>query len=79
MGKRVLQYLIDKKCKGIYVTHLGELTGACSGIISLRAMVDDENKQTFIIERDEPAELKGINSQVLKYRLTYEQIKERFS
>ena len=42
-------------------------------------MVDDENKQTFIIERDEPAELKGINSQVLKYRLTYEQIKERFS
>ena len=79
MGKRVLQYLIDKKCKGIYVTHLGELTRACSGIISLRAMVDDENKQTFIIERDEPAELKGINSQVLKYRLTYEQIKERFS
>lgn len=79
MGKRVLQYLIDKKCKGIYVTHLGELTKAAFGIVSLRAMVDDENVQTFIIERNEPAELNGINSQVLKYRLTYEQIKERFS
>lgn len=79
MGKRVLQYLTEKKCTGIYVTHLGELTKACPGVVSLRAMVDDENVQTFVIERNDPAELKGINTQVLKYRLTYEQIKERFS
>ena len=79
MGKRVLKYLTDRNCKGIYVTHLGELTKACQGIISLRATVDSNNVQTFQIERSEPRELKGINSQVLKYRLSYDQIKERFS
>ena len=79
MGKRVLKYLISRNCKGIYVTHLGELTKSCPGIISLRAAVDSNNVQTFQIERSEPRELKGINSQVLKYRLSYEQIKERFS
>ena len=79
MGKRVLEYLINSDCKGIYVTHLGELSRSCKGVVSLRATVDDENVQTFVIERSEAKETAGTNRQVLKYRLTYEQLKERFS
>ena len=79
MGKRVLEYLINSDCKGIYVTHLGELSRSCKGVVSLRATVDKENVQTFVIERSEAKEAAGTNRQVLKYRLTYEQLKERFS
>ena len=79
MGKRVLKYLIDKKCKGIYVTHLGELSQNSRNIVSLRATVDKDNIQTFRIERSEPVESNCINRQVVKYGLTYDQLKERFS
>ncbi len=79
MGRRVLKYLTDRSCKGIYVTHLGELSASCPGVVSLRAMLDEDHVQTFRIERSEAVEDTGINRQVLKYRLTYEQIKERFS
>ncbi len=79
MGKRVLKFLSAKKCKGIYVTHLGELSKSCDGVVSLRATVDKDNVQTFVIERSEAKEAGGTNRQVLKYKLTYEQLKERFS
>ncbi len=79
MGKRVLKYLIDKKCKGIYVTHLWELSQNSRNIVSLRATVDKDNIQTFRIERSEPVESNCINRQVVKYGLTYDQLKERFS
>ncbi|MCR5251632.1 MAG: hypothetical protein K6E50_13600 [Lachnospiraceae bacterium] len=79
MGKRVLEFLIGKNCRGIYVTHLGELASSCEGVVSLRAEVDENNVQTYRIDRNEAVEPGGTNSQVLKYRLTYEQLKERFS
>ena len=79
MGKRVLEYFIGEHCKGIYVTHLGELSKACEGVVSLRACVDENQKLTYRIKRSEAEELAGANRQVEKYRLTYEQLKERFS
>lgn len=79
MGKKVLEYFIDKNCKGIYVTHLNELSKACPSVVSLRASVDENLVPTYIIQRNEAEELAGANRQVEKYRLTYKQIKERFS
>ena len=79
MGKRVLEYFIGEHCKGIYVTHLADLSKACEGIVSLRAGVDANLVQTYQIERSEAKELAGANRQVEKYRLTYEQLKERFA
>lgn len=79
MGKRVLEYFIGKDCEGIYVTHLCELANACDGVVSLRAGVDEHMMQTYRIQRSEAKELAYANRQVEKYRLTYEQLKERFS
>ncbi len=79
MGQRVLKKLVSKKCKGIYVTHLGELTEAGEGIVSLIADVDENNTQTFEIIRSMPVEVNTVNRLVVKYRLTYDQLKERFS
>lgn len=79
MGQRVLRKLISKKCKGIYVTHLSELTEAGTGVVSLIAEVDENNNQTFKIGRSMPVEVNTVNKLVVKYRLTYDQLKERFS
>ena len=79
MGKRVLEFLIHRRCKGIYVTHLGDLSASCEGVVSLRASVNEEHVQTYRIERSEAFEADGTNRLVLKYKLTYEQLKERFS
>ena len=79
MGQRVLRKLISKKCKGIYVTHLGELTRTGDGVVSLIADVDENNNQTFEIRRSMPVDVNTVNKLVLKYRLTYDQLKERFS
>ncbi|MBE5862567.1 MAG: hypothetical protein E7295_06915 [Lachnospiraceae bacterium] len=79
MGKRVLKYFIGEHWKGIYVTHLSELAKEGDGIVSLRAGVDANQVQTYEIRRSEAKELAGANRQVEKYRLTYEQLKERFA
>jgi len=79
MGKRVLEFFTQHHCKGIYVTHLSELSKAGETIVSLRAGVDEKGRQTYEIQRSEARELAGANRQVEKYGLTYRQIKERFS
>lgn len=79
MGKRVLEYFIGEHWKGIYVTHLSELAKEGDGIVNLRAGVDSNQVQTYEIRRSEAKELAGANRQVEKYRLTYEQLKERFA
>lgn len=79
MGKKVLEYFIDQNCKGIYVTHLNELSRACSSVVSLRASVDENLVPTYVIERNAAEELAGANRQAEKYGLTYRQLKERFS
>lgn len=79
MGKRVLDFFMDKDCIGLYVTHIYELTKDDSRIGSLVATLLSEESQirTFKIERRE-AEGKGYaNTIVEKYNMTYEEIKER--
>lgn len=79
MGKRVIDYFMDKDCIGLYVTHIYELTKNDSRIGSLVASLLSEESQirTFKIERRE-ADGKGYaNTIVEKYHMSYEEIKER--
>ena len=79
MGKRVLEHLIALNCRGIYVTHLIELASSFPEVVSIRANVDKDLRQTYRIERSEASEITGTDRQAYKYGLTYEQLKERFS
>jgi len=79
MGKRVLQHFLAQESQGIYVTHLKELAEPAEGIVSLRAMLDESGKQSFEILRSPAVESANAINQVNKYRLTYEQLKERLS
>ena len=64
---------------GIYVTHLKELTTAHEKVVSLRAMLDENRVQCFKIGRGEADDSACAINQVNKYKLTYEQLKERLS
>ncbi len=77
MGKNVLEHFIGQRCRGIYVTHLKELTTAHEAVVSLRAMLDEKRVQCFKIMRSEADDEACAMNQVNKYRLTYEQLKER--
>ena len=77
MGKKVLGHFLGLGCMGIYVTHLKELTDKAEGIVSLRAMLDENGIQTFKISRGEADDVPCAENQVNKYRLTYKQLKER--
>ena len=77
MGKKVLKHFIGLGCMGIYVTHLQELAGSHEGIVSLRAMLDENRIQTFKIERGAAEDTACAENVVNRYRLTYEQLKER--
>jgi hypothetical protein len=79
MGKRVIDYFMDKDCIGLYVTHIYELTKNDSRIGSLVASLlsEDSHIRTFKIERKE-ADGKGYaNTIVDKYHMSYKEIKER--
>lgn len=79
MGKNVLEHFIGLQCKGIYVTHLRELTECHQAVVSLAAMLDENRQQNFKVVRSK-AETKGCAiNQVNKYQLTYEQLKERLA
>lgn len=77
MGKKVLEHFIGSDCKGIYVTHLKELSVAHPNVVSMRAMMDKDQVQNFIISRSPADDSVCAINQVNKYRLTYEQLKER--
>lgn len=77
MGRKVLEHFIGQGCRGIYVTHLKELASVHPQIVSLRAMLNSERIQSFKIARSEAEESACARNQVNKYRLTYEQLKER--
>ncbi len=77
MGKKVLEHFIFRGSRGIYVTHLRELTKAHESVVSMRAMMDEKKVQNFKICRQEADESVCAINQVNKYRLTYEQLKER--
>jgi len=77
MGRNVLKHFIELGCMGIYVTHLRELTKACDGVVSLRALLGDDNIPSFKIVRGEADDAACAESVVNKYRLTYASLKER--
>ncbi|MBQ7924787.1 MAG: hypothetical protein IJ335_00650 [Lachnospiraceae bacterium] len=77
MGKRVLEHFIKDDCHGIYVTHLKELSEGNSQVVSMRAMLDENQLQNFKIVRSVADDTACAVNQVNKYRLTYEQLKER--
>ena len=79
MGKRVLEHFLSQGCRGIYVTHLKELSDAHPRIVSLRAMLDERGVQNFRIERRAAQDSLSAVNLVNKHRLTYEQLKERLS
>ena len=77
MGRNVLKHFIELGCMGIYVTHLKELTSIQEGVVSMRAMLGDDKIPSFKITRGEADDTACAESVVKKYRLTYEQLKER--
>lgn len=77
MGKKVLNHFIGQECRGIYVTHLKELTEAHESVVSMRAMMDERKVQNYRILRQEADDSACALNQVNKYCLTYEQLKER--
>lgn len=77
MGRKVLTHFIDQGCRGIYVTHLKELTTVHEKVVSLRAMLNEQKLQSFKIQRSEAEESACAANQVNKHRLTYSQLKER--
>lgn len=79
MGKYVLEHFIGQGCHGIYVTHLKELAAAHEKIVSIRAVTDEQGVRSFKIVRSEAEDSACAINQVNKYRLTYEQIKERLA
>lgn len=79
MGKNVLQHFIDLHCRGIYVTHLRELTECHDKVVSLVAMLDENRQQNFKIVRSKAETVGCAINQVNKYQLTYQQLKERLA
>ncbi len=77
MGKRVLEHFIGQGCRGIYVTHLRELSEVCPEVVSLRASLDEHMVQNFKIVRSKAEPAAHAASQVEKYGMTYEQLKAR--
>lgn len=79
MGRKVLDFFMDRDCLGVYVTHIYELTKEDDRVVSLVAALlsEDSNIRTFKIER-RPADGKSYaNTIVEKHHLTYQEIKER--
>lgn len=77
MGKRVLDHFILKDCHGIYVTHLQDLSEETKGIVSLRAMMNEEHKQNFKIVRSTDPALESSILLVEKHHLQYEVVRKR--
>ena len=77
MGKRVLDHFVGQGCHGIYVTHLQDLSKEDPGIVSLRAMMNEEHRQNFKIVRSTDPALESSILLVEKHRLHFEQVKNR--
>lgn len=79
MGKRVLEHFLAQDSRGIYVTHLGELAGEDSRLVSLRALVDENGRRTFRVVKSREEAPADAGSLVGKHGLTYGQLKERLA
>lgn len=86
MGKRVLEHFIARKCMGIYVTHLKELSEDNPAVVSMKAQVEfrEENGRKralrkYKILRNAADEMGYADDIVDKHQLRYEQMKQRLS
>lgn len=91
MGKRVLEHFLKRQCKGIYVTHLKELSEGDERIVSIRALVEEvkdtgedgrvrvHNVRRFKMLRSAAEDIGYASDLVDKYQLNYEQLRERLS
>lgn len=84
MGKKVLEHFIAQDCKGVYVTHLKELSEDNAKVVSMKALVEHVHTDTRTINVRKykvlrsPADDMGYSGDLVdKHRLTYKQIKER--
>ena len=77
MGKNVLSHFIGEKCHGIYVTHLRELCDVDERVAGLSAQLDENRIQNFKILRHGVDYEGCAENQINKYRLNYNQLKER--
>ena len=81
MGRKVMEYFLERECHGIYVTHIQELAEETDSIISLVAQLapGEEGKRTYRI-LPMPAEGQGYSDVLVKkYSLTYEEIVRRLA
>ncbi len=79
MGRKVMEYFLERECYGIYVTHIRELAEETESIISLVAQLEpgQESKRTYRM-LPMPAEGYGYSDALVKkYALTYEEIVRR--
>ena len=81
MGRKVMESFLERKCYGIYVTHIQELAEETDEIISLVAQLEpgDESKRTY---RMLPMKAQGYgysDALVKKFHLEYEEIIRRLS
>ena len=77
MGKKVLAHFLELGCMGVYVTHLKELAQAGDGVVSMKAILDENKMQTFKVVRGDADDSPSAENLVMKYKLTYDQLKER--
>lgn len=86
MGKKVISHFIEQKCRGVYVTHLKELSEDNEHVVSLKALVEEHTEHNRIkavrkykIIRSKADDLGYADDLVDKHRLAYDQIKSRLS
>lgn len=77
MGKKVLSHFIGKGCHGIYVTHLTELLEAEEKAVGLCAALNEMGIQTFKILRRIMEYSNVAASQIERFGLSYDQLKDR--
>lgn len=81
MGKKVMDYFLEKGCYGIYVTHIQELAEETGQIISLVAQVgDDKDRKCTYHMVHMKAQGYGYPGQLVeKFQLSYKDIIRRLS
>ena len=70
MGKEIMQRFVDANCKGVYVTHLPELSECADYVVSMTALTDEKNSKirTYKIVRKKANGYGFANDIVAKHR-----------
>ncbi len=79
LGREVIRRLLERGVIGVYVTFIDELTTAFPGLVSMVSTVfpDDPVRRTFKVVRREADGRAYALAIAEKYRLTYDQLRER--